>query len=250
MQQEAFVPGESRPGAVCNYVHETIELHLSLSRGTELVPLGTASIVVSGEEEGEIQMHVPAKPILHKSKNLNPKRLKSKFKTNPNKYGYFSGDPTNRFYLGENATLRIGVQVIPQGTLKIAEAREKQELNLKTLLERIGDENLKKNEENPTRNFSLANLKTALPISITKQQQPPTPPGAILPNFFCGAMMYTARPAPAPEPKKPDIPSEVVHTLNEFKYQYGVASIMSSVSESTYGSYESDDEIEDQIQHL
>ena len=80
MQQEAFVPGETRAtaaSAVSNYVKETMELRINLSRGTELVPLGTASIVISGDEEGEVQMHVPTQPTQNKPKT---KKLAPRFK--------------------------------------------------------------------------------------------------------------------------------------------------------------------------
>ena len=294
MQQEPFVPGRSRSGAVTNYVHETIELHLNLNRGKEMIPLGTAALVLSGDEEGEVQMNVPAKPLRLKAKKLAQKRFKSKSKSKTNKHGYFSNDSSRRFFLDENATLRVGVQVIPQEALKVAEERDKQlkvaedrekilkaeeererqskasgkrdrqfkpdklniedrhdmeDVDFKQILERIGDENLEMNEdENPFKNFSLSKLKTALAApspDINDQLTPPQSSG--LPSFFCGAMMCNT--TGITREKKADIPLEIVHTSKE-RYQYGVASLMSSVSESTDGSDYSEGEIEVQAKDL
>lgn len=65
-----------------NYVHETIELKVHLSRGTEILRLGTPAVVVNGEEEGERMIVVPVQPT-ESMKKYGNKRLKSK----SNKYG-------------------------------------------------------------------------------------------------------------------------------------------------------------------
>ncbi|KAL3944947.1 MAG: hypothetical protein SGBAC_000981 [Bacillariaceae sp.] len=104
------------------YVHETVELKLSLSMGTEMIPLGTASIALSGEEEVEVKMNVPARAVEHKLKGKQ--KDKSKIKR-LNKDGYFSSDLTKRYFLEENATLRIGVQVITEKTKKIHEKEQR-----------------------------------------------------------------------------------------------------------------------------
>ena len=242
MQQEAFVPGETRAtaaGAVSNYVHETLELRINLSRGTELVPLGSAAIVISGDEEGEVQMHVPTQAIKNKPKTT---KLGRRFKSKPkgNKYGYFMSDPSRRYYLDDNATLRVGIQVIPQTAVKIAEEREKQDLDLKKMLERISDENLDRGDHRDMRRISVENMKAAM--SQMRPRAPPTPPNSMLP-FLCGTMMC-APSRPISEPKVNDIPIEIVHTRTDIRYQYGVTSIMSSVSESTDGSNDSEPEVE------
>ena len=242
MQQETFIPGETRAtaaGAVSNYVHETLEIRINLSRGTELVPLGSASIVITGDEEGEVQMHVPTNPIENKPKT---KKLGSRFKSKSkgNKYGYFTSDPSRRYYLDENATLRVGVQVIPQAAVKIAEEREKQDFDLIKMLERISDENLDRGDQRDMRRVSVGNMKATM--SPKRSRAPPTPPNSMLP-FLCGTMMC-APSRPISEPKVNDIPIEIIHTRTDIGYQYGVTSIMSSVSESTDGSNDSEPEVE------
>ena len=238
MQQEAFVPGETRAtaaSAVSNYVKETMELRINLSRGTELVPLGTASIVISGDEEGEVQMHVPTQPTQNKpkTKKLAP-RFKSKSKSN--KYGYFTSDPSRRYYLDENATLRVGVKVIPQSAVKIAEEREKHDKSLKQMLERISDENLELEDRRDMRKLSVEMLNK--PMTPKESKEPATPPNSMLP-FLCGTMICAPSRALS-EPKVSDVPIEIVHTTTDVRQQYGyVTSIMSSVSESTDGSIDS-----------
>jgi hypothetical protein len=256
MQQQSFVPGDIQAAGVPNYVHETVELRINLSRGTELVPLGTASLVISGEEEGEILMKIPAKPFPYKSKKLTPKRFKSnKLKSKKNKHGYFMSDPTRQFSLDEHATIRVGVQVIPQDTLKIADEREKQDNGVKQMIENIGGENLQRGDENPYKNFSLAKLKTA--IASPKMAAPPTPPEAKqtsllpgFPDFFCGAMLCAPSSLPeavAETQQNSCVPPEEIDISI---YQYGVNSLLSSVSESTDGSDESDSEIEFQMREF
>eukprot|EP00980_Cylindrotheca_fusiformis_P003304 scaffold743_cov117-Cylindrotheca_fusiformis.AAC.23 len=105
------------------YVHETVELQLNLSRGTEMVHLGSASLVLSGEEEVEIRTNVPTKRAEHK--NETSKHKLKKLGKGANKYGYFSDDLTSRFCLDENATLRIGVQVVSQAAKEMTIARER-----------------------------------------------------------------------------------------------------------------------------
>jgi hypothetical protein len=255
MQQESFVPGDVQAAGVPNYVHETVELRISLSRGTDLVPLGTASLVISGEEEGEILMNIPAKPLRHKSEKIKPKRFKSrKLKSEYNERGYFTCDPTRQFSL-EHATLRVGVQVIPQHTLEVAEERKKQDTGLKQMWKKIGNEKLHRGGENPYKNFSLGKLKTA--IASPEMAAPPTKQTSLLPgfpNFFCGAMLCA--PSSLPEPvavpqQNPIVPPEEIDISNDHRYQYGVNSLLSSVSESTDGSSdESDGETEFQMREF
>ena len=113
MKQSAFIPGI---GAGSNYCHETLELGINMSRGTELIRLGTALVAINGEEEGEVKMNIPTTPTTFEKKKLKKKK---------NKYGYFSNDSSRRFYLDKNSILKIGVQVIPEEAIRFA--REKDE---------------------------------------------------------------------------------------------------------------------------
>eukprot|EP00531_Pseudo-nitzschia_arenysensis_P002903 CAMPEP_0116142240 /NCGR_PEP_ID=MMETSP0329-20121206/14804_1 /TAXON_ID=697910 /ORGANISM="Pseudo-nitzschia arenysensis, Strain B593" /LENGTH=288 /DNA_ID=CAMNT_0003637465 /DNA_START=120 /DNA_END=983 /DNA_ORIENTATION=+ len=113
MKQAAFKPGV---GARSNYCHQTIELGINISRGTELIRLGTAFIVINGEEEGEVAMNVSTTPFVFKSKKLKKKK---------SKYGYFSDDSSRRFYLDKHSVLKVGVQVIPEDAMRFAREKEK-----------------------------------------------------------------------------------------------------------------------------
>jgi hypothetical protein len=253
MKQETYVPGKLRTNAApSNYVHEKIELRINLSRGTELVPLGTASVVISGDEEGEIQMTIPAKPYEHKESKKASKSSKTKANARKNKRGYFSSDPTRRFYLDENATVRIGLQVIPQEALEIAEQREKHNEELREMLAlQVNDENqMGGNTEYPsTENFDMSQLKNSLPKGQPVQPKTPDAPTGLLQTLFCGAFLC----APSTQVQQPPISQQVIHptgkrgmpneieVAEDLKYNFGVASLISSVSES------SDDSDEDSV---
>jgi len=107
-----------RPGLkiedVRNYSHETVDLHISLGRGKDLLPLGIASLAVSGDEEGEILMTLPAKPgggsIWHRGKKARRRRSRGRHVHNNNS---FPRDPSTAFQLDGNASLRVGVRVTP-----------------------------------------------------------------------------------------------------------------------------------------
>ena len=264
MKQGMFVPGAGAVGS--NYVHETLELKLNLSRGTELIRLGTASLVISGEEEGEVQINIPAKPIVQNPKKTNKNRFKNgtKWKAKSNKYGYFGDDPTRRYYLDENATLRVGIQVIPEQTIKFAEEREREDndlrqillgstSNLKQAIDRIGGRQNKKiqtevkNETIPLHHFGVGFNKNNEPLVLAEGQgvggvrgadRRCTQPAAqsIFRNLIsCGAMFCAAPGAMAPEPKATTLPLEMIHTPDGV-LEFGAASLVSSVSESTDGS--------------
>jgi hypothetical protein len=189
-------------------------------------------------------MNVPANRILQKSKKINLKKLKSKARSKSNKCGYFSADLTRRYYLDENATVRVGVRAIPQDALKIAEERGRKENNLRQML---GSSDLKQmagkmvgmklGREDPSRmNFYLNPGATG----ISEEQCFKAPAKSMLQNLFCGAMLC----APGlGEPEESDVPREIIHTSNT-NGQFGVSSLMSSVSESTDGSDCSEGEME------
>jgi hypothetical protein len=104
------------------------------------------------------------------------------------------------------------------------------------------DENLGRFDANPFKHFPLSNMQ---PFVTQTTRRPQTPPQSMFPNFFCGAMLCAPE-SHAPESNAPEIPLEIIHMTNEFS-QFGVASLISSVSESTDGSSYSEDEMEAQI---
>jgi hypothetical protein len=255
MQQAMFVPGVA---AGSNYLPETVELRVNLSRGTELIRLGTASLVINGDEEVEVSMNIPAKPT-----QINSRKMKRK-KNKRNKYGYFSGDPTRRYFLDDNATLRIGVQVIPEVTVRFVQEKEKvkreQELkqildqdDLKELLRQMADDNLNRPQRVSLKGFSadlLASKERAKDAYNKQIQLLMTPQDkceqgnhrSIFSGMFCGAMTIPTIPTSfcvagpfASSEEEPEIPMEI-HTDQEMD-KFSIASIISSVSESTDGSF-------------
>lgn len=233
MKQAIFVPGV---GVGSNYVHETVELGINLSRGTEMIPLGTASLIIGGEEEGEVCMNVPAKPIAFNNK---------KFLKKKNKYGYFINDPMRRYYLDENAFIKVGVQVIPESMLRFAKKKEelkmkkenevKQQLvedeDVKFLLKQRGNDNLNRAEKIQLKNLRLDECKKALlqPKETQNKQR-----NSNFPDFFCGAINMPAFWDFARTQNDPEIPT-VIHAGPDLD-NLAIGSLFSSVSESTDGS--------------
>ncbi|CAB9499971.1 expressed unknown protein [Seminavis robusta] len=117
-----------------NYVHEQVQIGVNLCRGTELMELGVATLIITGEEEGQILMHVPARPSANpgirdaKTCRSSKKNKESKKKKKPRK-AYFRDDNKRTFRLGENASLYVGVQVNPQRDVEAAERFHQQELS-------------------------------------------------------------------------------------------------------------------------
>ena len=246
MQQGTYVPGA---GIASNYVHQALELRISLCRGTELIRLGTASLVITGEEEGEVQMKITTTPILHRNKKRNGGILKSNVKSN--KYGYFSTDLTRRYYLDKNAMVTVGVQAIPQNTLKFAEEIVKKESEMKHRLEETNharhhvmgmrQENFGTNYNSILKQSDLSKIKAE--IAQRKENCPQTPHRGFSPSFLCDSMLCTpVSPSKAVIAETPRIPFEISHT-NTDSNQFGVASMVSSVSASTDGSYYYSDDV-------
>ncbi len=238
MKQEGFVPGT---GIRSNYVHETLELRINLSRGTELLRLGTATLVLSGDEEGEVQMLLPAKP-LDQKKQVNRNRVKAK----PNKYGYFSGDLTRRFFLDENSTLRVGIRVRPQDKPDMAGDRERNEnisremwgsSDLKQIVQKMGNLDIRNGALRGK--FYDDSEKTETSSSIEE-------PEDLFQSLFCGALCATNS-----NFKSSRNSSEVPRVVRAHDFaQLGIESLMSSVSESTDGSDYSEGDIEDEMSNF
>jgi hypothetical protein len=236
MKLAAFTPGV---GVGSNYVHETIELGINLTRGTEMIPLGTASLIVGGDEEGEVHMNVPAKPITFKNK---------KFLKKKNKYGFFFNDPLRRYYLDENASIKVGVQVIPEATLRFAKEKERKKVkkddevrqildddDLKFLLRKMGNENLNRAEKIQFKNLPLDECKRS-PLFQHKETQNKQRKSHF-PDFLCGAMTIPTFCVSTPFARTqndPEVPT-VIHAGTDLD-NLAITSLISSVSESTDGS--------------
>jgi hypothetical protein len=111
-----------------NFVHETLHLEINLKRASEIIPLGVASLVISGDEEGALTMNIPTKPIRLKGKQivvadtLSTKKKKKGFFSKHNLKPSFPSDKSVEYTLDENAALRISLQVVPHSSMKETEA--------------------------------------------------------------------------------------------------------------------------------
>lgn len=231
MKQATFKPGV---GARSNYCHQTIELAININRGTELIRLGTASIVVNGEEEGEVEMNVTTTPFLFKSKKLKKKK---------SKYGYFSNDSSKRFYLDKNSVLKVGVQVVPEDAMRFAREKEKKkeknESVLNELLEQDQFKTLLEEMSNNDLNGETMQNKGLLNDQMEKDSDGiPEHRGrtnAFPPYVLCGSLPTSWVPNFFNRPNtEPEIPKEVI--ANENFDQFVIRSLISSVSEMTDGS--------------
>lgn len=141
---------------VSNYAPETIEVKVGVGRGKEVIPLGIASIAITGEEEGEVFTNVPVKGLAPEKGKRKVFRQKagpnSKTPTKKRRAGMFSEDPNWCFRLEENATLRVGVKVIPSEIKENSEekALKATDKTLDEILDGLYDENLviELNDEN------------------------------------------------------------------------------------------------------
>jgi hypothetical protein len=93
MQRESYRPG-TKIGQVSHYVCERIDLNISVGQGKDIQPLGVASIVISGDDDGEVLMNAPVKQV---AASDGPRGIRSGV----------------TYSFEENATLRLGVRVFP-----------------------------------------------------------------------------------------------------------------------------------------
>lgn len=235
MKQGGYVPG-SRIGS--NYVPETLELRINLSRGTELLRLGTATFVISGDEEGEVQMLIPARGF-EQTKKIKRKKIKA----NPNLYGYFSGDLTRRFFLDENSTLRVGIRVLAQVSTMVPDAKDRNENYVRSMW-RHGD------FKNAVQTMGIRKIDARQQFyggsSNTRKTTSFDEPNGLFQSMFCGALCASDSNQRI-DGTSSDIP-RVVRTAD--LTPIGVGSLMSSVSESTDGSDESESDIEAEMSNF
>lgn len=108
-----------------SYIPEEIELTIGLMRGSEMITLGIANLVITGEESEEMVIDLPiniTKEAVEESKPTS-KRSPSPFRklvTQSNsslkllKAKAFSSDTKRRFRLSEESILRLHVKIDPQ----------------------------------------------------------------------------------------------------------------------------------------
>ncbi len=132
MKRETFARGKSCSAST--YVPETIDLLVHLGRGTEMITLGTTSLVITGDEEAEVQLNLPVKQFQYKSKRSRKTLTACRRKPS------FAGDSLNVFMLDDNARLRVGLQVSPHKTVMAAKARAEREQEMMAEFEKFVEE--------------------------------------------------------------------------------------------------------------
>jgi hypothetical protein len=236
MKREKYRPG-TKIGQVSGFVHETIDLGVCLGRGKEVVRLGTVSFAITGDEEGEIVMNVPVKSLT--LPHATAKRKSSKKKRS--KTSSFPHDSSRSYLLDDNATLRVGVRVLPRHMIKAAkdsadQQKIKSERSLEDILKGLFDENLvlELHDEHALLDGLVANQSEKL----EREENTVETPRGIFPGYFCGALMCSA-----PASKAVVVPKKVVDNAATAaaskKTREAVIlplTLMSSVSESTDGS--------------
>jgi hypothetical protein len=240
MKREKYRP-ETKIGQVSGYVHETIDLGVCLGRGKELVHLGTISFAITGDEEGEIVMNVPVKSLA--KPHASAKRKSSKKKRS--KISSFPHDSSRSYLLDDNATLRVGVRVLPQHTIKTAEdnadqQKIKKERSLEDILKGLFDENLilELDDEYDL----LDGLVAYQNEKLDRERNTVETPQGIFPGFFCGALMCSAPPSstkPVGVSKKGVVDKAAATSKKISEAVVLPLTLMSSVSESTDGSEKS-----------
>jgi hypothetical protein len=204
MKQQAYKSGTG-VGEVSAYVHETVELCVFAGRSKELIPLGVASIIVTGDEEVEHVLNLPVKQP-KAGTSLFDKHFKvSKKKRSKKKAGSFSHNRRQRFELEDNATLRVGVRVLPQHALRQAKQRahvhkEKEDRAMEQILESFMNDNLigdlTRDDDSLLRRIASnqrerRQQETDQKIEVARKScETPQQMATAWPNIFCGAPFY------------------------------------------------------------
>lgn len=193
MQRESYRP-DTTIGQVSSFVHERIDMNVSIGRGKELIPLGIASIAITGDEEGEFITNVPIK-------SATPKEIGMSYSLkNQKKKSYkpcFSDDPLDLYSLEENATLRVGVRVLPAKMREESERYALKQFRTTNADSTTGEDHfyIELNDENSL----IENLimKDSYSYSMSLDEDifseasvvaiPPKTPDYIGGGFFCGA---------------------------------------------------------------
>jgi hypothetical protein len=261
MMRETIELGEEvqANSASSKYVHETIDIEINLLRGQEIIPIGIASLAITGDEEGTIQMSLPAKPLVFKGKKAvlsNSAYLKKGGKgifKKKLKRASFPSDPNRTFFLDENAILSVSVKSTPQEAIDDACARKQaREIRSQMKLEENCPDEINSiiGSEQPE---SFNSRKSDFFGNYRKAPKPKTPT-FFQKTFLCvschGGNSEVGVKDSSPgsslannESQDYTCDSSVFEQVVEEKHGYSLASsVLSSVSESeSSSSYESDD---------
>lgn len=187
MMRDAYATSDLE-GARVSYATETIDIHIGLSRGKDMIPLGVASIVITGDEEGAELMVLPAKPLSTKGKSMvlgsgGKKRRPRLFKSM--KKASFPDDPSKTFRLDENASLRVMVKVLPSHAVIATEAALADKEEAREATDQLpGDQ---EDKENKAMNKAMKLTAHLLePLSPKGQADGTAKPSFFNRSLFCG----------------------------------------------------------------
>lgn len=114
------------------FAHETMDVLVGLARGSDMIPLGVATLVITGEEMGEVQVNLPVRTgsdalaSMMNAVNLRKKKGGKKGKKskmfqalakgakNSKKGAFFKVAPGARYRLDDTAALRLVVKAQPR----------------------------------------------------------------------------------------------------------------------------------------
>ena len=107
------------------YIPEEVELTIGLMRGSEMITLGLANLVITGEETEDMVIDLPinrTKEAVKESKNLRRspsplRKLRSSSKSSMKvlKPTAFPSDPKRKYRLSEQSMIRLQVKISAQG---------------------------------------------------------------------------------------------------------------------------------------
>lgn len=270
MMKQAYIPGETRHGTVqSTYAHESIEFNINLTKGRELIPLGVATLVITGDdEEEEVVINLPAKPVGllgHKRKVVVADDKKKRRPATPTrifkpkvKRAAFASDPDRKFNLDENATLRVAVQVIPHGVIKETEAAAARKGKTpKDGMENSLHASTKEADKRAKMMAFLAETRlqtTPKPVKVVT-----SPASDHRTGFFCGALCAPPQDIMKPmstrhdEKAKLNLSDVRTEAMDDYmRHEFGMSSsVVSSVSGSESSESESDwSSDEDKLVHI
>jgi len=112
------MPGEENQSVMSIFVPEKFEIHLGLLRGSEMIKVGAATLVVTGEELMDTQVNLPVKisrEAVKRDRNSRSKMFRKSSSNHKNlKAIPFPSAPSRKYRLDESATLRLLVKVSPR----------------------------------------------------------------------------------------------------------------------------------------
>mmetsp|Transcript_18786 Transcript_18786/g.45372 ORF Transcript_18786/g.45372 Transcript_18786/m.45372 type:complete len:686 (+) Transcript_18786:152-2209(+) len=248
MQSAGFTSGNSGVVAGTSFKTQHIELQINLSRGTDIFSIGTARVAFCGDEETETVIHVPVHGLEQKLKKRFGK-LGGKNKKKQRRR--FESDPNLNWSLEDNATIKVGIQVIPQKTLEFREEMDTlkkedelrqllQQDDIATLLRRMGS-----NSDRLGEHAEKVIMKKEEPTPVVEEAPKVEQKDPVITSSFAG-ILCGALPSSfssfcvGSSTKVPSEPARIPAVVGGNNNQ--VLSILSSVSESTDGFTQHDDD--------